>query len=381
MLEKYLFHLVGFGCTTCLTEGTPVLLANGTARRVGPPLAVDVTAMRHKLRIGARLSPARLLTLAVLAVALVLSSCTSVLPATESSTRREAAAVEPPPGGLVDSAPNFGWTQGEFSVSGDGAAQYTVPLWVPAGRGAVTPQLSLSYSSRAGNGLLGVGWSLGGLSAISWCGRTIAQDGYTDGGHFDGQGALCLNGNRLVPISPPYSPLREYRTERETFTRIVAYETQDNVPNFFKVFTKDGKILTYGGSSDALVQPYLLTAGSNMAEPSLVRAPGAPRATTAWALNRIEDRNGNAATVEYTRTEGDAAGLWWMQLRPSQISYAPNRSVRFIYDEIRPDKIDGFVGGYAHPHRWADDPDRDAGRPGRQPRGAVAPIQNQLSDQ
>ena len=76
-----------------------------------------------------------------------------------------------------------------------------------------------------------------------------------------------------------------------TFTRITAYKTQDNVPDYFKVFTKDGKILTYGGSSDARVQPYLLTAGSDMAEPSPVRAPGAPRATTAWALDRIEDRN------------------------------------------------------------------------------------------
>src|SRR5712692_2176372 len=33
-LEALRFHLVGYGCTTCLTEGTPVLLANGTARRI-----------------------------------------------------------------------------------------------------------------------------------------------------------------------------------------------------------------------------------------------------------------------------------------------------------------------------------------------------------
>ena len=256
-------------------------------------------------RIAACLGPARLLTAAVLTVGLVLSSCTSVPPARATLTGRAAALIGLPPGGLVDSAPNFGWTQGEFSVSDDGAARYTVPLWVPAGRGAVTPQLSLSYSSRAGNGLLGVGWSLGGLSTISWCGRTIAQDGRTDGGHFDGTDALCLNGSRLVPISPPFSPQREYRTEQETFTRIIGYETQNNVPDFFKVFTKDGKILTFGGSSDARVRPYRLTASSNMAEPSLVRAPGTPRATTAWALNKTEDRNGNAATVEYTRTEGD----------------------------------------------------------------------------
>src|SRR5579884_3682554 len=33
-LEALRFHVVGFGCTTCIAEGTPVLLANGTARRI-----------------------------------------------------------------------------------------------------------------------------------------------------------------------------------------------------------------------------------------------------------------------------------------------------------------------------------------------------------
>jgi len=33
-LEALRFHLVGYGCTTCISQGTPVLLANGTARRI-----------------------------------------------------------------------------------------------------------------------------------------------------------------------------------------------------------------------------------------------------------------------------------------------------------------------------------------------------------
>jgi len=33
-LEQLRFHLVGYGCTTCIAEGTPVLLANGTSRRI-----------------------------------------------------------------------------------------------------------------------------------------------------------------------------------------------------------------------------------------------------------------------------------------------------------------------------------------------------------
>jgi aconitase A len=33
-LEQLRFYLVGYGCTTCIAAGTPVLLANGTARRI-----------------------------------------------------------------------------------------------------------------------------------------------------------------------------------------------------------------------------------------------------------------------------------------------------------------------------------------------------------
>ncbi|HZS94331.1 MAG TPA: aconitase family protein, partial [Chloroflexota bacterium] len=33
-LEALRFHVVGYGCTTCIAEGTPVLLANGTAHRI-----------------------------------------------------------------------------------------------------------------------------------------------------------------------------------------------------------------------------------------------------------------------------------------------------------------------------------------------------------
>src|SRR5262249_47504782 len=33
-LEALGFHVVGYGCTTCIARGTPVLLANGTTRRI-----------------------------------------------------------------------------------------------------------------------------------------------------------------------------------------------------------------------------------------------------------------------------------------------------------------------------------------------------------
>jgi RHS repeat-associated protein len=283
-----------------------------------------------------------------IAVGLVLGLLLPSVVSVAAPARPAVAVAAPaalPPGGLVDSAPGFGWTEGEFSVSDDGAAQFDVPLWVPQGRGAVTPGLSLSYDSRSGNGLLGVGWSLGGLPAISWCPRTIAQDGFPDGGHFDGADPLCLGGNRLVPVSPPQLPQRVYRTEQEEFAEITGFGTEDNVPDQFTVQAKDGSILTFGGRPDARMQPYLLRAGDDLAEPALERLPGTPRATTAWAVSQIEDRNGNVATIEYNRTEAGAAGRWWMQLRPQRITYPPNRRVEFGYRDDRPDPIDAFAGG------------------------------------
>src|SRR4051812_33451777 len=50
-----------------------------------------------------------------------------------------------------------GSLSGSAQVTPDGAARYSVPLWVSPGR-RVQPELSLEYSSRGGNGILGVGW-------------------------------------------------------------------------------------------------------------------------------------------------------------------------------------------------------------------------------
>lgn len=125
---------------------------------------------------------------ALAVVAVILAACLSDERAgsvDESIDRGEAPTDAPasaatctlPPGGLVDTQINSGWTEGSFSVTDDGAATYNLPLWVPDGRSGLSPQLALSYNSRAGNGPIGVGWSLSGLSSITPCTPTPAQDG------------------------------------------------------------------------------------------------------------------------------------------------------------------------------------------------------------
>src|SRR5262249_22827231 len=74
---------------------------------------------------------------------------------------------------------------GSFDVSPVGVATYTIPIEVPPGTAGMTPSLTLQYSSGAPNGLLGMGWSLGGLPSITRCPRTVAQDGARGGVNYD----------------------------------------------------------------------------------------------------------------------------------------------------------------------------------------------------
>ena len=68
-------------------------------------------------------------------------------------------------------------TPSTFSVTPQGAASYEVPIRVAPGVAGVEPKLSFSYNSQGTNGIMGLGWSLTGLSAIMRCPQTIAQDG------------------------------------------------------------------------------------------------------------------------------------------------------------------------------------------------------------
>ena len=127
--------------------------------------------------------------------------------------------------------PTIGTTGATFAVSDSGAAAYAIPIVVPPGTAGVQPSLSLAYSSQGGNGSLGVGWSLSGLSTITRCPKTEAQDGVRTGVNYDDSSnndAYCLDGQRLVPIfqdvvsddvypDPRVAPIDakrvEYRTE------------------------------------------------------------------------------------------------------------------------------------------------------------------------
>ncbi len=245
------------------------------------------------------------------------------------------------PVGLPDGSLGFelaGRTGMLTDVSDAGAATIEVPLRIPPGTAGMQPELSLSYSSLAGNGTVGVGWALEGLSAIHRCGTTIGQDGFVDPADLDANDRFCWAGERLVPVEAGAywgGDGSEYRTEIDSMAKIVA-EGSLGVgdaagPGAFTVWTADGRVLRF--AEQGLHTP----AGGD---------PAVHATAHTWALSRVEDRDGNYLTIDY-HNDPVAGELW-----PVAIDYSgkagaspspPYASVELFY-EPRPDPIEGFFG-------------------------------------
>lgn len=80
----------------------------------------------------------------------------------------------------------------------DGASHASVNIEIPQELGP-KPNLSLNYSSNAGNGPVGYGFNLSGVSKIHYCNPLADVDGTMATRAFEGR--LCLDGQRLVKTS------------------------------------------------------------------------------------------------------------------------------------------------------------------------------------
>lgn len=233
-----------------------------------------------------------------------------------------------------------GSLKGSLKVGDDGSANYTIPLEVPAGRAGVAPELALTYNSRGGNGLIGVGWSLSGLSAIRRCPKTIAQDGEPRPVRLDSTDALCIDGKRLVSVGAS-----TYRTVPDTFMRIdvTAYDANGD-PLSFTVYTRDGRILTYGGSNQSRLAVNPATYNSSGALISY-----ASRRHVGWLLSEVADRSGNSYTLTYGQQILNATThtieYWLRQIDYVKVGIAFTRTVAFEYANNRPDPVELWQNG------------------------------------
>lgn len=222
---------------------------------------------------------------------------------------------------------------GQFAVTPVGSASYSIPIQVPPGVGDMQPRLALSYDSHQGNGMLGVGWKLAGLSQITRCPRTKAQDSFRGSVNNDAGDRFCLDGRRLMVVSGIYGAAdSEYRTELEVFSKITARgQAAGGGPASFEVRTRDGLIMEFGGTANSRIVAY----GRN---PAVMRT---------WAVNKISDVHGNTQTILYIQPD---PGTYY----PERIDYTSNSitglasasRVEFGYSDTRPDAISGYQGGY-----------------------------------
>lgn len=192
------------------------------------------------------------------------------------------------------------------------------------------PSLSLDYNSQGGNGILGIGWSLGGLPSIGRCPRTLVQDGVAGAVNYDANDRFCMEGQRLIVINNGTygADGAEYRTEIESFSRIISHGVAGTGPAWFEVHTRSGQIMQFGNTTDSRVLAQGKTTARN------------------WALNQLADTKSNYLTVTYTADTANG------QVYPAHIDYtgnatanlAPYNSVQFVY-AARPDIVPAYQAG------------------------------------
>ena len=206
-------------------------------------------------------------------------------------------------------------TSAQFRVAESGAATYAIPLFAVSGTAGVTPQLSLNYSSQGGSGPIGMGWSIGGLSAVSRCRATresgdfivggVATDGNPAPVNFSAADRYCLDGQRLLTSSNAVCPAVSGMTAEGLFTEIQSYQrvcaytpnTGTSGVAFFTVERKDGSTSWYGDRDNSL--------SANRPDGYVnSTAPGKEAYALSWAQTRFQDSTGNY--IDYLYVEGTA---------------------------------------------------------------------------
>ncbi|KKL27061.1 hypothetical protein LCGC14_2388950, partial [marine sediment metagenome] len=234
----------------------------------------------------------------------------------------------------VDATDTVGSVGGSFRVDESGAATYSVPIATVKGTAGVVPQISLNYSSQAGNGLMGKGWSIGGLSAVTRCRQTLSQDKSAKAITWSANDRFCLDGQRLLKVTgASYGAVgATYKSEIDSFAKVTSVGGSADHPDYFTVERKDGSVSTYGGSGNVDAEQEARNADDSVTTKTLT-----------WALDIFEDSVGNKIDFDYAdNTDGH---------RISKVQYAygvggsAGAYLEFLY-EARDDDISGYVAGY-----------------------------------
>jgi len=232
-----------------------------------------------------------------------------------------------------------GSTPASYGVTPNGAVQYSIPIRATEGIGNLTPRLAISYVGPGQRSILGVGFALNGISYITPCRKTIAQDLNAAPVTLTSADRFCLDGSRLRAVagSGTYGASNtKYRTELDQMVRATSLESSSGIPGWFKVEMPNGLEYEYGHTDDSRLRASALS----YAPPQF------------WAVNRIKDENGNSIEFFYDTDHG------LRRFRPNYILYTMRGSsasyrVNFVYQSAtQPEPLLEYtpstVGGAAH---------------------------------
>lgn len=211
-------------------------------------------------------------------------------PATENPGGGPAdsqAGATNPSGTTAPPGQSFHDTKGNIEVNGAGQLQFSLPIALPPGVKSVAPQVNLVYNSGAGNGIVGYGWSISGITAISRIGKTIEKDGEVKGIQLNYSDYYSFNGQRLILKSGEYGKDgAEYVTEKYSNVKIKSLGAKNGVqgPMLFHVTFEDGSQAWYGDTEYEDPEHY-----------------SGARTSIEYNIIKWKDTNGNYITYEYEK--------------------------------------------------------------------------------
>lgn len=202
----------------------------------------------------------------------------------------------------TDTHPVIGTTV-NTDVSTMGAATLNIPIVSASGHGAVSPQVAVAYSSQAGNGVVGYGFNISGLSVINRVPGDIYHDGLATRIVHGAADKFSIDGQRLILTSGSQGTAgATYKMESDPVSTVSVKSGGYGL--YFMVTTADGRTMTYGNTTSSR-QDYRSKSGETVCN--------------AWYLSRVEDVLGNYADYTYTKNNNF--------VYISKISYGLNKNV------------------------------------------------------
>jgi len=238
------------------------------------------------------------------AFVLLLTQALPIFADEENTTAQEANAVLTTTQKIYD----VGTIEGTFQVSETGAATYQVDLDMPDG-GRLMPKIGINYNSQVGNGLVGYGFNITGISCITRGSKDLYHDNVQQGPKYNTSDALFLDGKRLLLQSGTEgTDGAVYAPEGDPYTKVNLHGNSDQTSSWFEIVTADGVTSQYS---------YRLTF-TNRKGISCVAA---------WYISNQEDAYTNYINYNYATSN--------FTVRPTKIIYGINKTKsRDIYNTV-----------------------------------------------